>query len=94
MSRQTFDQAKAALAEAVAQTNYAQQGFVLAKIGPRIEDIDAARAAVAVEQADMIQAERRMSDAELLAPSPGVILTRSRKKGPSSPPAKPSSRSR
>ena len=81
VSKEDFDRDKAALDEAKATLRYAEEALQLAEIGPRQEDIDAARAQLAGEDAAVIQSERRLSDADLIAPSTGVILTRAREKG-------------
>ncbi len=81
VSQQNYDQAKDALAEAEAQVNYAQQTLHLEEIGPRVEDIDGGRAMLAAAMAATVQAERRLQDADLMAPSAGIILTRVREKG-------------
>jgi len=81
VSRETFDQAKAALDEAKARLKAAEEAERMAVIGPRHEDIDAARAELAAEEAAVIQSERRLTDSELFAPSNGIILTRAREKG-------------
>jgi HlyD family secretion protein len=81
VSKETYDLAKATLAESEAAVNFSEQALRLAEIGPRQEDIDAARAQLAGEEAALIQSERRLADADLIAPSDGIILTRSREKG-------------
>lgn len=81
VSRETFDQSKAALDEAQARLKYAEENERMAVIGPRQEDIDAARAQLSAEEAAVVKSERRQSDSKLIAPSPGVILTRAREKG-------------
>ena len=81
VSRENFDQARAALKQAEARLAYAEQALRLAEIGPRQEDIDAARAELAAEDAQLVQSERRLVDSELVAPSSGIILTRAREKG-------------
>ena len=81
VSREQFDQAKAALDEAHARLNSAEENERMAVIGPRQEDIDAGRAELAAEEAALVQSERRLADSELVAPSDGVILTRAREKG-------------
>jgi HlyD family secretion protein len=81
VSQETFDQAKAALDESEARLANAEQALHLAVIGPRKEDIDAARAQLAGEDASLIQSDRRLSDADLIAPNDGIILTRAREKG-------------
>ena len=80
VSQEEFDRSKAALDEAKATLKYSDEALHLAEIGPRQEDIDAARAQLAGEDATLIQSERRLADAELIAPSVGVILTRAREK--------------
>jgi HlyD family secretion protein len=64
-----------------ANVQYAKEALRLAEIGPRQEDIDAARAQLHQQEAVVTQMERRLSDSDLLAPSDGVILTRAREKG-------------
>ncbi len=81
VSRETFDQSKTALAEAEARLKATEESERMAVIGPRKEDIDAARASLAAEEAGVIQSERRLTDSELFAPSNGIILTRAREKG-------------
>jgi HlyD family secretion protein len=80
-SRQTYDAALAAAQQAEAQLAFAQQALRLAEIGPRQEDIAAARAQLALEQANVTAAKLNLSDAELVAPSNGVITTRVRETG-------------
>lgn len=81
VSRENFDQAKAALDETTARLAYAELALRLSEIGPRQEDIDASRAELAADDASLVQSERRLADSELLAPSAGIILTRAREKG-------------
>jgi len=81
VSKQAFDQAAAALREARARAVAAKEALELAVEGSRIEDIDAGRAAVAMAEAERADAERRLRDANLFAPSDGVILARVREKG-------------
>ena len=71
VSRENFDQAKAALDESEARLAYAESALRLAEIGPRQEDIDAGRAQLAAEEAAIVQSERRLADSELIAPSDG-----------------------
>jgi len=80
-SRQTYDAALAASRQAEAQLAYAQQALRLAEIGPRQEDIAAARAQLALEQANVTAAKLNLADAELVSPSAGVITTRVRETG-------------
>jgi HlyD family secretion protein len=81
VSKEDLDQRRQALGVAEANVKYAQQVLRLAQIGPRQEDIDAAQAMLAAEQAAVIQSERRLADSDLVAPNSGIILTRAREKG-------------
>jgi len=80
-TRKSYDDALAALGQATAQFNSAQQGLILMKAGFRKEDIDAARAQLANSDAALQIAVRQLADAELAAPNTGVILTRVREVG-------------
>jgi HlyD family secretion protein len=80
-SQQSYDNAATAAREADAQLIHAQLALRLAELGPRAEDIDAARAQLALEQGTVSASERALADAELMAPSAGVILTRVREPG-------------
>jgi HlyD family secretion protein len=64
-----------------ANLKYAQQALRLVEIGPRQEDIDAARAQLASEDTAVTVSERRLADSDLIAPGAGIILTRAREKG-------------
>lgn len=81
VNQENFDQTKAALGESEAKLKYAEVALQLTELGPRKEDIDAARAQLAAQDAMVIQAERRRTDSRLIAPDSGVILTRAREKG-------------
>ncbi len=63
------------------RTHTTEESFRLAEIGPRQEDIVAARAQLRGEEASVSQAERRLADSRLIAPGGGVILTRARERG-------------
>lgn len=80
-SQQNYDDALAASREAEAQLVHAQLALRLAELGPRAEDIDAARAQLALERGNVATSERALADAELVSPSAGVILTRVREPG-------------
>jgi HlyD family secretion protein len=75
-SRQSYDNAAAALRQAQAQLNAGEQTRRLAESGPRQEEIDAARAQLALEDGNVTVSERKLQDADLVAPSAGVVLTR------------------
>jgi HlyD family secretion protein len=81
VSKQDLDKYAAQLGVAEADAKYAHESQRLAEIGPRIEDIDAARARLAQESASIIQIERKLADSNLVAPNDGFILTRSREIG-------------
>lgn len=81
ISKEELDQRRQAVAVGAANVKYAEEALRLAEIGPRREDIDAARAQLAGEEAAVIQSERRLADSDLIAPGPGTILTRAREKG-------------
>lgn len=78
---QRHDEATAASEEAQAALKSAQETLKLALSGPRREDIDGARAQLEAENAVLAQAERKLADADLIAPSEGVVLTRVREPG-------------
>ena len=80
-SHQRHDEATASSEQAQAALKSAQETLKLAEIGPRREDIDAAKAQLEGENAALAQAERRLTDADLIAPSAGVVLTRVREPG-------------
>ena len=89
VSRTEFDNTKASLDEAQARLRSAEETLRLAELGPRQEDIDIARAQLAGEEAGVTQAERRLADAELIAPGPGMILTRAQERGAIVSPGEP-----
>jgi HlyD family secretion protein len=80
-SRQSYDNAIAALRQSQAQLNVGEQVSRLVEVGPRQEDIDAARAQLALENGNVTVGERRLQDADLMAPGAGVILTRAQEPG-------------
>jgi HlyD family secretion protein len=81
ISKEELDLRRESVAVAEAMTKYAEQALRLVEIGPRQEDIDAARAQLHEQEAVVIQTERRLADSDLSAPSDGIILTRAREKG-------------
>jgi HlyD family secretion protein len=80
-SRQNFDNAAMALHTAQAQVNSAQASLDLVLAGPRREDIAAAQAQLDAEKAQFVATQRRFIDADLVAPSEGIVLTRAREAG-------------
>jgi len=81
VSRQEFDRYQSTLESAEAQHKAAHEAERLVVIGPRQEDIDVARALLAEHDATIAQSERRLADADLVAPNDGEILTRARERG-------------
>lgn len=80
-SHQLHEEAQAKRDEAAAALRTAQEGLAIAETGGRAEDIAAARAALAASEANYRLAERRLADADVKAPSDGIILTRVRERG-------------
>jgi HlyD family secretion protein len=80
-SRRTYDEALAAEGEAAARLNSARHSLALLEAGYRKEDIDAAKARLAEKEAVVRDYERRLADADLIAPNTGVILSRVHEKG-------------
>jgi len=66
-----------------------QQALVLAEQGPRREDREEAEALLEALRADVALLERRLSDAELLAPSGGVVQSRILEPGEMASPERP-----
>ena len=81
VTREEYDNARTTFKEAEARTHTAEEAFRLAEIGPRQEDIEAARAQLRAEEASVSQSERRLADSRLIAPEAGEILTRARERG-------------
>ena len=80
-TRKTYDDALADHRQAEAQLNSSRQALALMKIGFRKEDIESARGLLAERQAAVQTSMRQLTDAELKAPSPGVVLSRVREAG-------------
>jgi HlyD family secretion protein len=80
-SRRAYDDALAAQREAEARLNSARHSLALLEAGYRKEEIEAASARYAEREAVVRDYERRLADADLIAPSAGVILSRVREKG-------------
>lgn len=80
-SQARLDQAKAAFDQATAQMKSARQALSLMEAGFRSEDINQGRAQLAAAEALVASDERRLQDADILAPVAGTILTRVREAG-------------
>lgn len=75
-SRERADEAKARAESAAAQLEAARQELELALAGPRKEDIAAARSRLKALEAELALARRNLADANLIAPSDGIIRNR------------------
>lgn len=75
-SQQALDSARYALDEARARLGAARATLSMLEEGPRQEDISAARAQLESAKAHAAQAETALSDARLVAPSDGEVLSR------------------
>jgi HlyD family secretion protein len=80
-TRKTYDDALAAHRQAEAQLNSSLQALALMRAGFRREDIAAARGQLAEREALLQISRRQLADAELRAPSAGVVLSRVREAG-------------
>ena len=80
-TRKSYDDAIAAQRQTEAQLNSARQMLRLMKAGFRKEDIDAARGQLAEKDAAVLVAGRQLADADLIAPGPGIVLSRVRESG-------------
>lgn len=76
VTQSQIDAAKAALDSAVAQREVNQQALILAKIGPRKEDIAAAEAQLKATQAQLALLRQQLKDADLTAPQDGIVRSR------------------
>jgi HlyD family secretion protein len=80
-TQKTYDDAAALNRQTAAQLASANEALRLMKAGFRQEDIDLARAQLADKEAAIRIAERQRIDADLLAPTSGVVLSRVRELG-------------
>jgi len=81
LSRQSLDDAQAKYDSAVAQTISIFRTYDLAKLGPRKEDIDAARGLVEQAKGQLALAETQLQNTVIRAPVTGTILERNVEKG-------------
>ena len=86
---QRQDDAQAALDVAKAQELAASEAYDLMVLGPRKEDIAAAKATLQAYEADLALARRELADAQLYAPTNGVIRNRLLEPGDMASPQKP-----
>ena len=86
---QRKDDARAALDVAKAREAAASEAYDLMVLGPRKEDIAAAKATLQAYEADLALARRELADAQLYAPTSGVIRNRLLETGDMASPQKP-----
>ena len=75
-SKQAQDDAQAGLDTARADLKVAEEALALAIEGPRIEDIEEARAMLKANEAQLVLAQEVLKDTELYAPADGIIRNR------------------
>lgn len=76
VSRELYEETKAADDMARARLKVASEVSRLTDIGPRQELIDEAKATLRAEESVLALAQRRLADTELKAPANGIILSR------------------
>jgi HlyD family secretion protein len=89
VTTQASDDARAALDVATARKAAAQEAYALMTLGPREEDIAAAKATLQACEAQLELARRDLIDADLVAPSNGVVENRILEPGDMASPQKP-----
>lgn len=80
-SKQSLDDSEAKFRSANARVNSLQKTYDLVKLGPRHEQVDAARGAVAQAQGALSFAETQLSNTIIRAPVTGTILERAVERG-------------
>lgn len=88
-TKQRLDDARAALDVAKAREAAARETYDLMVLGPRKEDIAAAKATLQAYEADLALAHRELADTQLFAPTNGVIRNRILEPGDMASPQKP-----
>jgi HlyD family secretion protein len=86
---QTLDDSLAQMNAARGNYEAANQAYILAVKGPRIEDINAARELLKADEAALALAQRELHDTRLYAPSNGVIEDRILEPGDMASPGAP-----
>ncbi|HKI70224.1 MAG TPA: efflux RND transporter periplasmic adaptor subunit [Verrucomicrobiae bacterium] len=88
-TQQRADDARAALDVAKAHVTSTTEAYNLMVLGPRKEDIAAAKATLQANEADLALAQRELADAKLYSPTNGVIQNRLLEPGDMASPQKP-----
>ncbi len=81
LSKQGFDDAQAKYDNAAARVNSLRKTYDLAKIGPRVEEIQSLRGQVEQAKGALAFAETQLADTLIRAPVDGTILERAVEKG-------------
>lgn len=81
VSQQAYDTALAALDAARKRLVAGKKDLALVQLGPRAEEIASGAAGVEAAEAAVAQAQLRLGDTSLVAPSDGVLLARVREPG-------------
>lgn len=89
VSPQDLDTATTAARMSEAHAENARKALELTLAGPRKEDIDQAKAQLDAAQADLALLNRQLADAELVAPTDGVIRNRLMEPGELATPQRP-----
>jgi HlyD family secretion protein len=89
ISPQDLEAAVAAARMSEAQAESSRKGLELTLAGPRQEDIDQAKAQLDAAEADLALLKRQLADAELRAPTDGVIRNRLMEPGELATPQRP-----
>jgi HlyD family secretion protein len=89
VSEQDLDIATAQAAVADAKVEVAARALELAIAGPRLEEIDQARAQLRGNEAQLALVRQQLKDAELLAPFDGVVRSRLMEPGEMASPSRP-----
>ena len=89
VAQQQADDARAAAEAAAARLRSVREALRLVVLGPRKEDIAAARAMLAASEAALAVVRRDLAEGELRAPSAGVIESRVLEPGDMASPQKP-----
>lgn len=89
ISPQDLEAATAAARTSEAQAESSRKALELTLAGPRQEDIDQAKAQLDAAEADLALLKRQLADAELLAPTNGVIRNRLMEPGELATPQRP-----
>lgn len=74
--KQSLDDAQSRLITARADVKVAEQALALAVEGPRVEDIEEARAKLKANEAQLALAHQVLKDTELYAPADGIVRNR------------------